>query len=73
MRGVLFLDMRRWNLFANTCLLAYNENSDLCYQNKVIKIHLSVQFSRSVMSNSWRPHESQHARPPCPSPTPGVH
>ena len=33
----------------------------------------SVQFSRSVVSNSLRPHESQHARPPCPSPSPGVH
>ena len=33
----------------------------------------SVQFSHSVMSNSLWPHESQHARPPCPSPTPGVH
>ena len=33
----------------------------------------SVQFSRSVMSNSLWPHESQHARPSCPSPTPGVH
>ena len=33
----------------------------------------SVQFSRSVVSDSFRPHESQHARPPCPSPTPGVH
>ena len=33
----------------------------------------SVQFSRSVMSDSLRPHESQHARSPCPSPTPGVH
>ena len=33
----------------------------------------SVQFSRSVMSDSLRPHESQHARPPCPSPTPGVY
>ena len=33
----------------------------------------SVQFSRSVMSDSLRPHESQHARPPYPSPTPGVH
>ena len=33
----------------------------------------SVQFSRSVVSNSLRRHESQHARPPCPSPTPGVH
>ena len=33
----------------------------------------SVQFSRSVMSDSLRRHESQHARPPCPSPSPGVH
>ena len=33
----------------------------------------SVQFSHSVASDSLRPHESQHARPPCPSPTPGVH
>ena len=33
----------------------------------------SVQFSRSVLSDSLRPHESQHARPPCPSPIPGVH
>ena len=33
----------------------------------------SAQFSHSVMSDSLQPHESQHARPPCPSPTPGVH
>ena len=33
----------------------------------------SVQFSRSVVSDYSWPHESQHARPPCPSPTPGVH
>ena len=33
----------------------------------------SVQFSHSVMSDSLRPHESQHARPPCPSPSPRVH
>ena len=33
----------------------------------------SVQFSRSVMSDSLQPHELQHPRPPCPSPTPGVH
>ena len=33
----------------------------------------SVQFSRSVVSDSLRLHESQHTRPPCPSPTPGVH
>ena len=34
---------------------------------------ISVQFSRSVVSDSLRPHELQHARPPCPSPSPGVH
>ena len=33
----------------------------------------SVQFSRSVVSDSLRPHESQHARPPCPSPAPRVY
>ena len=33
----------------------------------------SVQFSCSVVSDFLRPHESQHARPPCPSPAPGVH
>ena len=33
----------------------------------------SVQFSRSVVSDSLRPLELQHARPPCPSSTPGVH
>ena len=33
----------------------------------------SVQFSRSVVSDSLRPHESQHTRPLCPSQTPGVH
>ena len=33
----------------------------------------SVQFSHSVVSDSLQPHESQHASPPCPSPSPGVH
>ena len=33
----------------------------------------SVHFSHSVVTNSSRPHESQHTRPSCPSPTPGVH
>ena len=33
----------------------------------------SVQFSHSVMSSSLRPHEPQHTRPPCSSPSPGVH
>jgi len=37
------------------------------------KGEVSVQFSHSVVSNSLQPHESQHTRPPCPSPTPGVY
>ena len=38
-----------------------------------IYIYISDQISHSVMSDSLRPHESQHTRPPCPSPTPRVH
>ena len=38
-----------------------------------VKSLSSVQFSHSVVSNSSWPHESRHTRPPCPSPTPGVH
>ena len=37
------------------------------------KLISSVQFSHSVVSDSLRPREPQHARPPCPSPTPGVY
>ena len=36
-------------------------------------IFCSIQFNHSVVSNSFQPHEPQHARPPCPSPTPGAH
>ena len=36
------------------------------------RLFISVQFSLSVVSDSLQPHESQHARPPCPSPTPRV-
>ena len=42
-------------------------------QPSFYNVWISVQFSRSVVPNSLRPHEPQHARPPCPSPTPGVH
>ena len=45
-------------------------------QNHFSRFHIcafsSVQFSHSVVSDSLRPHEMQHARPPCPSPTPRV-
>ena len=48
------------------------------YHNKANHTHwfpseLTVQFSRSVVSDCLRPHELQHARPPCPSSTPGVY
>ena len=41
--------------------------------NILKKMYSSVQFSCSVVSESLQPHELQHARPPCPSPSPGVH
>ena len=50
--------------------------SILCNSFPICQLRLlwySVQFSRSVVSDSLQPHESQHTRPPCPSPTPGVH
>ena len=46
--------------------LRYADDSNLTAES-------SVQFSHSKVSDSLRPHESQHARPPGPSPTPGVH
>ena len=47
-----------------------DDSSALCWQ---VEISDAVQFSRSVVSNSLWPHEPQHARAPCPSPTPRVH
>ena len=61
-----------------------NDSREFCYAKELLKnwkdqpeeirifIH-SVQVSRSVVSDSLRPHELQHARPPCPPPTPRVH
>ena len=49
----------------------WRTSRDLVLDNKYD--HSSVQFSCSVMSDSLQPHESQHTRPSCPSPTPGVH
>ena len=49
---------------------AYKGETNVLHYLEVLR---AVQFSCSVVSNSLRPHESQHARPPCPSPTPGVH
>ena len=46
---------------------------DMGKGGKILIQFSSVHFSRSVVSDSLRPHESQHTRPPCPSPTLGVH
>ena len=40
---------------------------------QIFRVMFQVQFSCSAVSHSLRPHELQHARPPCPSPTPRVH
>ena len=54
--------------------LWYRSNQISCLKSGTfISILVSFQFSHSVVSDSLRPHELQHARPPCPSPTPGVH
>ena len=55
-----------WKIIALQCC------GGLCRTSKRIS-HNSVQFSCSVVSDSLRPHEPQHARPPCPSPSLGVH
>ena len=57
--GIIFTRKKEWNIDVS-------HNMDASWKH-------SVQFSRSVMSHSLRPHESQHARPPCSSPTPGVY
>ena len=69
-------------------LLIFSFKNQLCFLKKItfkdlkknkkkksLMLHQfsSVQFSHSVVSDSLRPHELKHVRPPCPSPTPGVH
>ena len=52
------------------CLMSASPCTDHDTPSRLLSL---VQFSCSVVSDSLRPHESQHARPPCPSPTPRVH
>ena len=56
--------MHYFSYLSNTLQILYPLTWNACF---------SVQFSRSVVSDSLQPHEPQHARPPCPSLTPGVH
>ena len=66
-----FLCFRKRKIYKHSCKL-FVWWSNLREADKW-QDHLGVQFSHSVVSDSLRPHESQHARPPCPSLTPGVH
>ena len=50
-----------------------HKDSTYIYSKSMDLVLVSVQFSHSVVSDSLQPHEPQHARPPCPSPPPGVH
>ena len=70
--SVLPMNIKYWFPLGLTGWISSQETSPTS-QFKTINSFSSFQFSRSVMSDSLRPHESQHARPPCPSPTPGVH
>ena len=74
--------VRICSYFCNTCVIPLHTNyrhSCLFQHSVYITLSpgtisgLSVQFNHSVVSDSLRPHESQHARPPCPSPTPRVY
>ena len=61
------MDMSRWQLVRAQKVRGSPSDNVYCLSFS------SVQISLSVVSDSLRPHESQHARPPCPSPTSGVH
>ena len=55
--------------------MSYSSTGTFSYKciERVIQSFKRNQFCPSVMSDSLQPHESQHARPPCPPPTPGIH
>ena len=71
--AVLPSDLTKYGFSGNYCNSHGNGQSctvlGACYRHQI----RAEQSSRSVVSDSLQPHESQHARPPCPSPTPGVH
>ena len=67
-----------WHFICTPVLLSFgdlqkNDHFTLWIVRSLLQNSSSVQFSCSVMSDSLWPHEPQHARPPCPSTTPGVH
>ena len=69
----VFFFLHQWKYFLFTCKHVHLFLKEMFPTLKLYNILPSDQISCSVVSDSLRPHESQHARPPCPSPTPGVH
>ena len=64
--------MKRWSQRKNDTQLWVRLVMEI--KSDIVKTNIaSVQFIHSVVSDSLQPHEPQHTRPPCPSPTPGVH
>ena len=64
--------MKSWKFNLSPEIITILIIEEVEVSNYVIQFS-SVQFSRSIVSDSLRPQESQHTRPPCPSPTPRVH
>ena len=69
------LQFNRFSGVVQTALLLEVLLSHFRPQTTMLSLPFILQFSsvHSVVSDSLRPHESQHARPPCPSPSPRVH
>ena len=65
--SLLLSHWKRW------CITGYQLSADSKQRTISMWSFSSVQFGHSVLSDSLRPHGLQHARPPCPSPTPGVY
>ena len=63
----------QWPSVPVFCFSLFENALFICSVTHCLSSFHSVHFSRSVVSDSLRPHELQHVRPPCPSPTPGVH
>ena len=66
----LKVNIQKTKIMASGHIISWQKDGETM---ETVRDLFSVQFSHSVVSDSLRPHESQHARPPCPSPTPAVH